>query len=158
MKGAYNVMVLTKENLIECLSHMEKFCDILKEIPTTEEECKKRLSELNLEEQDLLHEIEFMDLSRSERSVTCLKLKDLRKTRRMTKELQEILDVLVKFRLKNVREINHINMAVSRMKEIIKLQGERVYYPRFRSDMKLIKVQGLKMVRGEDGRLKAIEK
>lgn len=150
-------MALTKENLIECLSHMEKFYDILKEIPSTEEECKKRLSELDLEEQDLLHEIEFMDLSRSERSTMCLKQKDLRRSRRTIKELLEILDVLMKFRSKNIKEINHINMAATRMKEIMKIQSERIYYPRFRSDMKLIKAQGLEMVRGESGKLELVE-
>ncbi len=150
-------MALTKENLIECLNHMEKIYSILKEIPSTEEEYKKKLSELDLEEQDLLHEIELIDLSRSERSTMCLKLKDVRQTRRTVKELSEILDVLVKFRSKNIKEINHINMAATRMKEIMKIQKERVYYPRMRSDMKLIKAQGLKMVREESGKLKLIE-
>ena len=150
-------MALTKENLIECLNHMEKIYSILKEIPSTEEEYKKKLSELDLEEQDLLHEIELIDLSRSERSTMCLKLKDVRQTRRTVKELSEILDVLVKFRSKNIKEINHINMAAMRMKEIMKIQKERVYYPRMRSDMKLIKAQGLKMVREESGKLKLIE-
>lgn len=147
-------MALTKENLIECLSHMEKIYGILKEVPTTEEECKEKLSELDLEEQDLLHEIELIDLSRSERSTMCLKLKDVRQTRRTVKELLEILDVLVKFRSKNIKEINHINMAANRMKEIMKIQKERVYYPRMRSDVKLIKIQGLEMIRGEGGKLK----
>ena len=48
-------------------------------------------------------------------------------------------------------------MAAMRMKEIMKIQKERVYYPRMRSDMKLIKAQGLKMVREESGKLKLIE-
>lgn len=150
-------MSLTKENLVECLSHMEKIYDILKEIPATEEECKKKLSELDLEEQDLLHEIELINLSRSERSIMCLKLKDVRQSRRTVKELLEILGVLVKFRSRNIKEINHINMAATRMKEIMKIQKERVYHPRMRSDMKLIKAQGLDMIRGNSGKLELIE-
>jgi hypothetical protein len=122
------------------LNKAEEECTVLLQVfanvPEIYDQNWETISECNKEVQDLLHEIEFSENQTPAGGYKLYKaLREVRRRRRQCKDENELLSPLVEslkqqetFRLKLFK-------VSSQIKELARMQGERVYRPRVRTGM-----------------------
>lgn len=144
-------MELTVE---EILIIMKKFFE---GIEKEHSELIEELTNKELEQQDLLHELELSNLDAVEITKVAISLKKVRKERRIIKNDIERVKIIKNFTDKyNNRFItNEINMLIKELKKLKKRQENRKYEPRILKD---IKIQNGKILKEEEVNEKKISK
>lgn len=117
----------------------------------------EELTNKELEQQDLLHELELSNLDAVEITKVAISLKKVRKERRIIKNDIERVKIIKNFTDKyNNRFItNEINMLIKELKKLKKRQENRKYEPRILKD---IKIQNGKILKEEEVNEKKISK
>lgn len=123
---------ISKDEIIERADILSSLSTFLSNIATLENNYRKKLSDIEAEIQDLLHEIELIDLSRSQRNVFSLRLQEVRRERRQIKDLLELLDPCSKIVKDSSKIVYLLSSTSNKIKEINDLQKKRVYTPRIK--------------------------
>lgn len=99
----------------------------------------EELTNKELEQQDLLHELELNNLDAVEITKVAIRLKKVRKERRVIKNDIERVKIIKNFTDKyNNRFItNEINILIKELKKLKKRQENRKYEPRILKDIKI---------------------
>ena len=119
---------------------VKNFADLIDYVETKYSFICDEISNADKEEQDLLHEIEFMPFSSHESYILAKKLREVRQRRRKFKEEKEVLSSLHDWLDKNKQIKMSIFKTWRTMKETKERQGNRVYTPRIRTDIKLAQI------------------
>ena len=133
--------------------NLSNIVEVLSQLPALETNLRNQLSNLDAQEQDLLHEVEIVDLSRREKNVYVVKLQELRKKRRSVKNLLELIDPILKVTKSNSKIIYDLSTLSYKIKEVLKIQNTRVYIPKARTDLKIIKLQNMEAKIGKNGKV-----
>lgn len=112
----------------------------------------KILSNCDCEEQDYLHEIEFSNLSRTERNNIFKKIKNVRKLRRDTKDILDLLDPCVRFMKDNTRHVQQFEQLGAKIRALKVEQNNRIYFPNRVTDLKLVTSQNLNVKVNKEGK------
>lgn len=120
----------------ETLIIMKNFFE---EIEKEHSDLIKELTNKELEQQDLLHELELSNLDAVEITKVAISLKKVRKERRIIKNDIERVKIIKNFTDKyNNRFIaNEINGLIKELKKLKKRQENRKYEPRILKDIKI---------------------
>lgn len=130
-----NIDFVTLSNDIDYVAN------ILSNIGSKETNMRNILSNLDAQEQDLLHEVELVDLSRSEKTAYVTKLQEVRQKRRKVKNIIELIEPVSKLVKTNSKIVYELSSVSSKIKDTLKMQSTRVYTPKARTDLKIIKNQ-----------------
>lgn len=142
------------KQIIEELNHISQCLSSILQEDTV---YKKQLSHCEAEEQDLLHEIEFEDLSRTQRSAVATKLKGVRETRRQIKDTLELISPCMKLVQENSKIVFTLSSLAGKLQEVFNVQETRVYTPRVRTDLQLISSQKLNVRTDKNGKVKIVK-
>lgn len=145
--------MLTKEEFIQLGKDIDKAIKIFSNIKPDCEQLSKEISNYELQEQDLLHDIELSNYSRSERSAFAVKIKEIRNGRRNAKDLLEFTEGIRKSLKDNPQVITGLTGIANKIRAINTNQTDRMYIPRTRTDLKVIKQQGLEARHDRFGKL-----
>lgn len=126
-------MVKIVEDFLGLLTHLDDNWDMLND----------SIRDANGEQQDLLHEIELVNFNAFEGFALCKELKDLRMHRRILKDKHSTLSPLREFMLNGGSQATRIALhkTIIRMKDVVNNLETRTYFPRIRTDLKLIELQ-----------------
>lgn len=117
----------------------------------------EELTNKELEQQDLLHELELNNLDAVEITKVAISLKKVRKERRIIKNDIERVKIIKNFtdKYNNRFIVNEINVLIKELKKLKKRQENRKYEPRILKD---IKIQNGKILKEEEVNEKKISK
>lgn len=120
-------------------------------------ELLEELTNKELEQQDLLHELELSNLDAVEITKVAIKLKKVRKERRVIKNDIERVKIIKNYtdKYNNRFIVNEINVLIKELKKLKKRQENRKYEPRILKD---IKIQNGKVFKEEEANEKKISK
>lgn len=120
-------------------------------------ELLEELTNKELEQQDLLHELELSNLDAVEITKVAIKLKKVRKERRVIKNDIERVKIIKNYtdKYNNRFIVNEINVLIKELKKLKKRQENRKYEPRILKD---IKIQNGKVFKEEEVNEKKISK
>lgn len=127
------------EQLTESLDYVSKF---LSNCQGEDTRLRNQLQSLEQELQDIEHEIEFAEMSRSERSRIAGRLKEVRVKRRYTKEMIERLDYCTHVVKDHSKIVSSLGTLSYNLKEKAKTQENRVYTPRCQKNQSTSKILG----------------
>jgi len=146
-----------KDDFPQIIESLNTIANFLSNAASEETSFRKQLSYCEGEEQDLLHELEFENLSRSQRSAVATKIKEVRETRRMIKDTLELIDPCYKLVKENSKFVYLLGSLATKLQETINVQNTRVYTPRVRTDLQLISTQKLNVRVDSNGKVKRIK-
>lgn len=88
--------------------------------------------EQDLITQDLLHKLELEPLNAAQMVQLAKQLKDVRQTRRLMKDEIEVMQPLMDFMqdTNNKKAMQELAQTLGKMRNVIKIQANRQYYPR----------------------------
>lgn len=120
----------------ELLKLMKQFFE---NVDKEQQDLREELSEKQLEQEDLLHEIELSDLNAAESAKVMKKLKQVRKERRVIKNDLERIGLIQHFTEKynNKFICNEIAMLLKELRKQKEVQDNRKYSPRVLTDLKV---------------------
>lgn len=119
--------ILATKNFLEVLNSVDK------EWGSWHDDLKQCESEII----DLLHEIEFTKFDAYRGYKLCKEIQDVRQRRRKIKEKMEILRGLKDFETNNKNMKINLYKVLTNMEKIKENQGNRMYTPRVRTDLKV---------------------
>lgn len=136
---------MTNEEISQFAIKCQEVAKVLSNSVIRETELRKQLSNLEAQEQDLLHDIELNDFSRSEKKSFAEKLHDLRVKRRNVKDELELIEIITKIAKNgtNSKAINEFNNLGIKLLNTLDNFKTRFYMPKARTDLKIIKKQGM---------------
>ena len=130
-------VLTTRDDIINMANTCHQLSVFLNNALENENRYKKKLSETDARIQDLLHDTELSDFTRSEKVHLVNKLKEARTDRRNAKDIIELLDPL----RKTVKDVStlawKLNEICDKINEVVKIQNNRVYTPRVSTDLKM---------------------
>lgn len=97
-----------------------------------------RLKFLNDRQEDILHLIEFENMTNKELTKIAKELRDVRRERREIKNYIQRLDPISEWISLNQTSFNRFSQAIGKMRGIEKAQNEAVYMMRAPGDIKVI--------------------
>lgn len=120
----------------ELLKLMKQFFE---NVDKEQQDLREELSEKQLEQEDLLHEIELSDLNAAESAKVMKKLKQVRKERRVIKNDLERIGLIQHFTEKynNKFICNEIAMLLKELRKQKENQDNRKYSPRVLTNLKV---------------------
>lgn len=98
----------------------------------------ERLKFLNDRQEDILHLIEFENMTNKELTKIAKELRDVRRERREIKNYIQRLDPISEWISLNQTSFNRFSQAIGKMRGIEKAQNEAVYMMRAPGDIKVI--------------------
>lgn len=146
-------MADNKINFVDFAVNLENVYSVFSLIPSIETDLRNQLSNLDAQEQDLLHEVEIADLSRREKNIYVVKLQELRKKRRNVKNQLELIDPVSKLIKSNSKIVYDLSTLCHKIRDTLKTQDSRVYIPKARTDLKIIKLQNMDAKIGKNGKV-----
>jgi sulfur relay (sulfurtransferase) DsrC/TusE family protein len=123
-------------SITDFLITMKKFFE---NINKEHKELLEDIEQMQLEQEDLLHEIELSNLNASEIAKVMKRLKELRKNRRIFKNDLEVLNLVKNFtdKYNNKFITNEIVMLIKEINKKREQQENRKYKPRVLTDLKV---------------------
>lgn len=122
--------MLEKNNVIDFTTSLEAVIKFLNDCQVEDTNLHDRLKLIEQELLDIDHEIEFRDMTRSERSQTTDKIKTLRIERRYIKNMIELLAPCLVSARDQAKIIQKLTTLSNKIKEVNNTQANRVYGPR----------------------------
>lgn len=100
------------------------------------------IGKLDLEQQDILHEIELAELQDQDRGYSLyVELREIRRNRRKLRDENELLKPLVDLFRENEKFRQRVYKTCALIREIERQQDERKYIPRVRDDLTICQEQ-----------------
>lgn len=100
------------------------------------------IGKLDLEQQDILHEIELAELQDQDRGYSLyVELREIRRNRRKLRDENELLKPLVDLFRENEKFRQRVYKTCALIREIERQQDERKYIPRVRDDLTICQDQ-----------------
>jgi hypothetical protein len=122
----------------DIIKTVEQFARLLDTIETDLGELISAQSSIDLEQQDILHEIELTKFNAVEGFLLASKLKEIRHRRREITNDLEVCQSFVDSFYKNHKGLGvTLYKSLKYMQQIRQTQGAKVYTPRVRTDIKL---------------------
>ena len=123
----------------ETMTILENFNGLFLAIDRDYAALRTAISEINQEQEDLLHELELSPLDAVERSIVANKLIEVRKVRRQLLNDFAVIDPFLQFRRGHDTWAIPLASLQKRMRKIRDAQDNRQYTPRRRQDIKLFR-------------------
>lgn len=134
--------MIEKSNVTDFIASLDAVIKFLNECQTEDTNLHDRLKLIEQELLDIDHEIEFRDMTRSERSQTTDKIKALRIERRYIKNMIELLAPCLASARDQAKIIQKLTTLTNKIKEVDTAQANRVYGPRTNNGKASSKIVG----------------
>lgn len=122
--------MIEKNNVLDFTVSLDAVIKFMNECKSEDTALHDRLRQIEHELQDIDHEIEFRDMTRSERSQITDKIKALRVERRYLKNMLELLAPCLASACDQAKIIQKLTTLTNKIKEVNTAQANRVYGPR----------------------------
>lgn len=124
---------------------------MLSEAGERENKLRSKLGTYEAQEQDLLHDVELSNFSRSEQKAFASKMRDLRIKRREVKDELEVVEVIARIaKNANGKVITDLTQLFTKVNQVLDSHKNRYYKPKARTDLKLVKTQKMNVRMSED--------
>jgi len=130
----------------ESITILENFNGLINGIERDYAAVREAISEVNKEQEDLLHELELSPLAAHERSLVANKMIEVRLRRRQLLNDFAVIEPLIRFRKGHDSLLIPLAKMLRDMVKIKDAMGSRQYTPRIRTDIKLYRG---KLAKGE---------
>ena len=121
----------------QAIETVQNFLDLLSTIDKTYGALYDEVGKADREQQDLLHDIEFSTFCGRDGFKKAKEIQALRIRRREAKNTMEIIGPLREYQRNHQKTKIDLHKVVQQMKLCKRDQGERVYVPRVRTDLKI---------------------
>lgn len=122
--------MLEQSTFKDIADSIDKVVNFLSKCQQEESDLKTKQKNLEREIQDVEHELEFRDMTRSERSRAADKIKELRTERRYAKNMLELLEPFLTSNREQAKIIQSMTTLSAKTNAIISTQNNRTYNPR----------------------------
>jgi hypothetical protein len=124
-------------DVVKAIETVQNFLELLTTIDKTYDALYDEVGKADREQQDLLHDIEFSTFCGRDGFKKAKDIQALRIRRREVKNTMEIIGPLREYLRNHQKTKIDLHRIVQQMQLIKRDQGERIYIPRVRNDLKI---------------------
>ena len=116
------------------IEDVEKILKTIEDASFQYRSASDEIAECEKKQQDILHDLELADHTYHERGRLCNDLVEIRRRRRLAKNVMDLLEPVVKWRNESQGPLNKLSNTIGSMRKIKERQDSKVYFRRTGED------------------------
>ena len=116
-----------------CSTEIDRFARFVKQVQLDYQYHFENVNKKDKETQDLLHEIELGEYKSRDKTAT--KLAKVRRERRVSKDIVEVIEPIIKYINENKKAFNNLSQLLGDVRKVEKSHQGRTYKAKVRTDL-----------------------